>query len=60
MFLAFPRKKGADIIKKLLNSAISNAENNENADIDNLRIKSIIVNKGFCHEEDKDKSKRTC
>ena len=34
-------------IKKLLNSAISNAENNENADIDNLRIKSIIVNKGF-------------
>ena len=45
--LSFSKKKGADIIKKLLNSAISNAENNENADIDNLRIKSIIVNKGF-------------
>ena len=45
--LSISKKKGADIIKKLLNSAISNAENNENADIDNLRIKSIIVNKGF-------------
>ena len=42
----FSKKKGADIIKTL-NSAISNAENNENADIDNLKDQSIIVNKGF-------------
>jgi len=45
--LAFSKKKGANIIKKLLDSAISNAENNENADIDNLKIQSIIVNKGL-------------
>ena len=45
--LSFSKKKGADIIKKLLNSAISNAENNENADIDDLKIKSIVVNKGL-------------
>lgn len=45
--LTFSKKKGASLIKKLLDSAISNAENNENADIDNLRIKSIIVNKGL-------------
>ena len=45
--LSFSKKKGAYIIKKLLDSAISNAENNENADIDNLRIQSIIVNKGL-------------
>lgn len=45
--LSFSKKKGANIIKKLLDSAISNAENNENADIDNLKIQSIIVNKGL-------------
>ena len=45
--LSFSKKKGASIIKKLLDSAISNAENNENADIDNLKIQSIIVNKGL-------------
>lgn len=45
--LSFSKKKGAHIIKKLLDSAISNAENNENADIDNLKIQSIIVNKGL-------------
>ena len=44
--LNFSKKKGADLIKKLLNSAISNAENNEEANIDELAIKSIIVNKG--------------
>jgi large subunit ribosomal protein L22 len=45
--LSFSKKKGANVIKKLLDSAISNAENNENADIDNLKIQSIIVNKGL-------------
>jgi large subunit ribosomal protein L22 len=45
--LSFSKKKGAKLIKKLLDSAISNAENNENADIDDLKIKSIIVNKGL-------------
>ena len=45
--LSFSKQKGASLVKKLLDSAISNAENNENADIDNLKIKSIIVNKGL-------------
>ena len=34
--LNFSKQKGAALIKKLLDSAISNAENNENADIDDL------------------------
>ena len=45
--LSFSKQKGARLIKKLLDSAISNAENNENADIDDLKIKSIVVNKGL-------------
>ena len=43
-FLSFSKKKGARVIKKLLDSALANAENNHNADIDKLRIKSLIVN----------------
>ncbi len=35
------------VIKKLLESAIANAENNNNADIDKLSISSIIVNQGM-------------
>tara|TARA_B100001027_G_scaffold113716_1_gene78491 strand:+ start:811 stop:1149 length:339 start_codon:yes stop_codon:yes gene_type:complete len=46
-FLSFSKKKGARIIKKLLDSALANAENNHNADIDKLRIKSLIVNQGM-------------
>lgn len=45
--LSFSKQKGARLVKKLLDSAISNAESNENVDIDNLKIKSIIVNKGL-------------
>ena len=41
--LTFVQKKAAGIIKKLLESAIANAEHNEGADIDELRIKSICV-----------------
>ena len=44
--LSFSKQKGAALIKKLLDSAISNAENNDNADIDDLKIKSIVVNSG--------------
>ena len=46
-FLSFSKKKGARVIKKLLDSALANAENNYNADIDKLRIKSLIVNQGM-------------
>jgi large subunit ribosomal protein L22 len=41
--LQFSNKKAADIIKKILDSAIANAEHNEGADIDELRVASIFV-----------------
>ena len=44
--LAFSNKKAAGIIKKVLESAIANAENNEGADIDLLRVKAISVDEG--------------
>jgi len=44
--LAFSPKKGAKIIKKVLESAIANAEHNEGADIDTLKVASIYVERG--------------
>ena len=43
--LAFSPKKGAVIIKKVLLSAIANAEHNEGADVDELKVKTIYVDK---------------
>jgi large subunit ribosomal protein L22 len=43
--LAFTPKKGARIIKKVLESAIANAEHNDGADIDELRVQTIYVDK---------------
>ena len=45
--LTFSPKKGAGIIKKVLESAIANAEHNEGADIDELKVKTIYVEKGM-------------
>lgn len=45
--LAFSPKKGAGIIKKVLESAIANAEHNDGADIDELKVTSIYVEKGM-------------
>jgi large subunit ribosomal protein L22 len=44
--LAFSPKKGAELIKKVLESAIANAEHNEGADIDELKVKTIMVDEG--------------
>jgi large subunit ribosomal protein L22 len=44
--LTFSPKKGAGIIKKVLESAIANAEHNDGADIDELKVRSIYVEKG--------------
>ena len=44
--LSFSTKKAASIVKKLLESAIANAENNEGADIDELKVKTICVDEG--------------
>jgi len=41
--LSFSKKKAAAIIKKVLNSAIANAEHNDGADIDELRVAAITV-----------------
>ena len=44
--LQFTPKKGATIIKKVLESAIANAEHNNGADIDELKVAKIMVEKG--------------
>ena len=44
--LAFSPKKCATIIRKVLESAIANAEHNDGADIDELKVVSIYVEKG--------------
>jgi large subunit ribosomal protein L22 len=44
--LTFSPKKGAGIVKKVLESAIANAEHNDGADIDELKVRSIYVEKG--------------
>jgi large subunit ribosomal protein L22 len=44
--LTFSPKRGAQIIKKVLESAIANAEHNDGADIDELKVKTIMVEKG--------------
>ncbi len=44
--LTFSPKRGAAIIKKVLESAIANAEHNDGADIDALKVSKIYVEKG--------------
>jgi large subunit ribosomal protein L22 len=43
--LTFSPKKAAGIVKKVVLSAIANAEHNEGADIDELKITSIYIDK---------------
>lgn len=45
--LAFITKRATDPIAKLIESAVANAKNNFNADVENLFIKEIQVNKGI-------------
>src|SRR5471030_1373664 len=44
--LAFSSKKAAEIIKKVLESAVANAEHNEGADVDDLKVSTVFVNEG--------------
>ena len=44
--LAFSPKKGAKIVRKVIESAIANAEHNDGADIDELRVTAISVEEG--------------
>ena len=48
--LAYSNKKAAGIVKKVLESAIANAEHNEAADVDELKITAIAVDKGPTHK----------
>jgi len=44
--LSFSPKKAAQIMKKVLLSAVSNAEHNEGADIDELKVSAVFVDEG--------------
>ena len=44
--LAFSTKKAAHIMKKVLESAIANAEHNDGADVDTLRVTTVFVDEG--------------
>ncbi len=45
--LEFSNKKAAHIVKKILDSAIANAENNEGADVDELKVSTVFVDEGM-------------
>ena len=55
--LTFSPKKGAVLVKKVLESAIANAEHNEGADIDELRISTIMVDEGTTMKRIKPRAK---
>lgn len=55
--LTFSPKKGAELIKKVLESAIANAEHNEGADVDELRVSTIFVDEGFTMKRIKPRAK---
>lgn len=44
--LTFSPKKAARVVKKVLESAIANAENNDGADVDELKVSTIFVDEG--------------
>ncbi len=55
--LNFSNKKGAGLVRKVVESAIANAENNEGADVDDLKICEIFVNAGLTMKRIKPRAK---
>ena len=45
-WLTFSPKRSAALVKKVLESAIANAEHNEGADVDELKVSRVYVNEG--------------
>ena len=55
--LNFSNRKGAELVRKVLESAIANAENNEAADIDELSVREAFVNEGMTMKRIKPRAK---
>ncbi|WP_456264837.1 50S ribosomal protein L22 [Neptuniibacter marinus] len=55
--LAFSPKKGADLVKKVLESAIANAEHNDGADIDELHVSTAFVDEAMTMKRIKPRAK---
>lgn len=55
--LEFSAKKGARLLRKLLESAIANAEHNESADVDELLVCRIFVDEGLVMKRIKPRAK---
>ena len=57
--LRFSTKKAAQIMKKILESAIANAEHNESSDIDELKVSTVFVDEGVTLKRFKARAKGT-
>jgi large subunit ribosomal protein L22 len=55
--LAYSPKKGADLVKKVLDSAIANAEHNNGLDVDELMVSTIFVDEGMTMKRIKPRAK---
>jgi large subunit ribosomal protein L22 len=55
--LTFSTQKAAGLVRKIVESAIANAENNEAADVDELKISEIFVNEGLSMKRIKPRAK---
>jgi len=55
--LAFSPKKAAQIVKKVLESASANAENNDGADVDELKVSTAFVDEGMYMKRIKPRAK---
>ncbi|EGG98920.1 LSU ribosomal protein L22p (L17e) [gamma proteobacterium IMCC2047] len=55
--LQFSNKKAAALVKKILDSAVANAEHNEGADIDELKVSTVFVDEGMTMKRVKPRAK---